>query len=117
MSRSVKIGIPAIGLVLAAALVLALSPLSRNKVRSVLSTPTSPHPLSQSMSGASFNVVAAIGGSNATCDKCMDDCLKRSDNNLTYVSGCSEICYDECNPNPKGGANKNGKKYKYKLRP
>ena|ERR1700738_2569836 len=114
MSRIVKISILAIGLGLAATLVLVLSPLSLNKVRSVLSTPSSPNPLSQAMSGASLNVVAAMGGANAGCDKCVDDCLKRSDNNLTYVSGCSDICYDECNP--KGGGNKNGKKYKYKLK-
>ena len=118
MKRSVKIAILAIGFTLVG--VLVSSPLWLNKIRSVLTVKSSPSAASQSTFPSSLEAIGVISGggqnhSQASCDKCMDDCMKAAGNNLSYVTDCAGSCAAECGQT-KGGGNKNTKKYKYKLR-
>lgn len=114
MRRSVKIGILAVALVLAAGLILVLSPATRRKVKSVLTS--SRDAATQNPAISLTAASASLAGSNGSCDDCIDACIQSYGLTQQVMSHCDEICYDECHPKTGGGKNTT-KKYKYKLKP
>ena len=114
MRPSVKIGILIVALVLMAMCGLFLS---RNKIRSALSTASLPEPAPPvAVAAASPKPAPKVPHTgNAGCDKCMDDCVGRYNGDLSTVSGCADFCYDQCQGRTAGGGRH--PKYKHKERP